>query len=491
MKAANRCIRFLALTATIILSTAYTYAQEIKWTKNHVSAWRGERIGMQAEIANCTEGTTLTLSVFSDWADTEIGWLRYVITDDFKTCGTHPDSITPYLVADRISHDLMTTVGKDIDKSSHFWLTAEVPRTATPGIHKIEVGIKDKTGNVIGTSEVSIEVKDSILPLPHDYRFHLDLWQQPYAVSRYYNVEPWSQQHIDLLRPYMKMLARAGQKVVSAILFYEPWGEQSNDKFEPMVQTTLTTEGKWTYDYTIFDQWVTLMDECGINHQIDCFSMIPWDMSFRYWDEKTSSYAYLKTKTSATEYKQLWTDFLKNFAVHLREKGWFEKTCIAMDERSLNDMLNAYEIAQQAVPGMKMALAGNYHQRLVDILQDYSVAYGQHLTKEELDKRRSNGQTTTFYTCCSNPTPNLFTNSAPDEAAYIPIYCYENNFDGYLHWSWINWTDNPVTDSRFKFFPPGDTYFIYPDGCSSVRFERLIEGIQQYEKLILLSPNQH
>ena len=28
-------------------------------------------------------------------------------------------------------------------------------------------------------------------------------------------------------------------------------------------------------------------------------------------------------------------------------------------------------------------------------------------------------------------------------------------------------------------------YFIYPDNCSSLRFEKLIEGIQQYEKLCI------
>lgn len=50
----------------------------------------------------------------------------------------------------------------------------------------------------------------------------------------------------------------------------------------------------------------------------------------------------------------------------------------------------------------------------------------------------------------------------------------------------MNWHDTPLTDSRFHMFAPGDTYCIYPGERSSVRFERLIEGVQHYEKVLIL-----
>lgn len=43
-----------------------------------------------------------------------------------------------------------------------------------------------------------------------------------------------------------------------------------------------------------------------------------------------------------------------------------------------------------------------------------------------------------------------------------------------------------MTDSRFGLWPGGDTYFVYPRGRSSIRFERLREGIQDYEKFKIL-----
>ena len=41
-------------------------------------------------------------------------------------------------------------------------------------------------------------------------------------------------------------------------------------------------------------------------------------------------------------------------------------------------------------------------------------------------------------------------------------------------------------DSRFTKWPGGDAYLVYPDAHSSIRFERLREGIQDYEKIRIL-----
>ena len=45
---------------------------------------------------------------------------------------------------------------------------------------------------------------------------------------------------------------------------------------------------------------------------------------------------------------------------------------------------------------------------------------------------------------------------------------------------------DPLTDSRFRTWTAGDTYIVYPDARSSIRFERLVEGIQDAEKIRIL-----
>ena len=462
-------------------------------TDTIVYAWRGERVGVEAVLFSPVATGKLSLRT-SAWvgADAVIPagqcsarFLRYVLTDDFSSCGTHPTNLKPYLVPDVI--DLENAMALTPCSTRPVWLTLEVPRDAQPGLYTLTLDIIDTaTQTVCAQLNLRVNIQEHVLPLPQDQAFHLDFWQQPYSVSRYENVERWSDEHFTLLRPYMELLARAGQSVVSAILFYEPWGDQSHDKFSAMIQTTKRRDGSWSYDYSIFDRWVEFMASCGIDKQIDCFSMIPWDMSFRYYDEKQQKEVSLKTSTSAAEYKELWTSFLVSFADHLREKGWFDKTLIAMDERDLNNMLEAYQIAQEAVPGFRMALAGHYHKELVDKLADYCISFWQTFSAAELKSRRAKGWHSTTYTCCSTSKPNIFTNNLPAEAAFLPIFAVANDFDGFLHWSWMNWHDKPLTDSRFRLFAPGDTYCIYPGPRSSVRWERFIEGIQQTEKIRIL-----
>jgi hypothetical protein len=463
-------------------------------TDTIVYAWRGERVGVEAvlfsPVAISKKLALRVLPSSGEGADLlaaqcQPRFLRYVLTDDFKTCGSHPSDLEPYLVPDVI--DLENSMTLPAYTTRPVWLTLEVPRDAEAGVYALTLEVYEAaSGTVRAQLNLRVNIQDKTLPLPSEQAFHLDFWQQPYSVSRYENVTRWSNRHFELLRPYMELLARAGQSVVSAILFYEPWGNQSYDKFDPMIKTTKKSDGSWSYDYSIFDRWVEFMAECGIDKQIDCFTMIPWDMTFRYYDEAQGKEVALKTTTSAADYKELWTAFLTSFADHLREKGWFEKTMIAMDERDVTNMLEAYAIAQEAVPGFRMALAGHYHSELVDKLADYCISFWQTFSASELAERRAKGWHSTTYTCCSTKKPNIFTNSLPAEAAFLPIFSVANDFDGFLHWSWMNWADNPLTDSRFRLFAPGDTYCIYPGPRSSVRWERFIEGVQQTEKIRIL-----
>ncbi len=458
-----------------------------------IKAWRGERVGVEAVVYAAQKQGALQVRL-TPWrkggttiaaSQGEARFINYVTTDNFQYCGYHPNNLTPYQVADVIDLDVPQTAEEG---TTHpVWCTLEVPADADAGVYSTQLeGADAQTHKVLKRLNLKIEVNARTLPSPAEQKFHVDFWQQPYAVSRYNDVPRWSQAHLDALRPYLKLLARSGQKVVSAILFYEPWGDQSHDKFSAMVRTTRNKNGEWQYDYTVFDQWVKLCEECGISEQINCFSMVPWDMSFRYYDEAQGKEVDLKTTTSSAEYKALWTAFLKSFAAHLKQQGWYDKTCIAMDERGLNNMLDAYRVAQEAVPGIKMALAGTHHKELVDKLYDYCIGFGEHFTDDELAARKARGWKSTTYTCCSNTEPNLFSNSLPAEAAYLPVFCVANKFEGYLHWSWMNWADNPLTDTRFRLFAPGDTYLIYPGPRSSVRYERFIEGVAMAEKVRIL-----
>ena len=104
----------------------------------------------------------------------------------------------------------------------------------------------------------------------------------------------------------------------------------------------------------------------------------------------------------------------------------------------------------------------------------------------KLEQREKEGKISTVYTCCAEALPNTFTFSPPAEATWIGWHAMAGNYDGYLRWAYNSWTSDPLRDSRFRSWAAGDCYIVYPGGRSSIRMERLVEGIQDYEKIRML-----
>ena len=462
---------------------------------NNAVAWRGERVNLQLVVSNGAKKSTVEYA-FEDLkcgrsvipaSNVVGGFVQPVLTDKFTGCGRHEvDAHGEVPVADRITGTNPTVL--EAGACRGLWLTVQVPHDAKPGIYKgvVELCADGKKRRYT----YAVRVLDRVLPAPKEWRFHLDLWQNPYAIARVHNVELWSNGHFEVLRPYMLKLASAGQKAITATLIDRPWDGQTYDPFGSMVTWVRKADGSWWYDFTIFDRWVEFMMSCGIDKEITCFSMIPWKLSFRYYDQATHSHKYMNCAPGEEAYAQFWGGMLSAFSAHLKEKGWFEKTFISMDERSLHQMQAAIKVIKEYAPGMKISMAGNYHPEIEVDIYDYCLdifAYGAY-TPELLATRRAQGKVSTYYTCCSAEYPNLFTFSAPADAAFIALEALAKDLDGYLRWAYNSWTVTPEEDSRFTAWPAGDTYVIYPFSVSSIRWERLVQGIQLFEKYkILLS----
>ena len=467
---------------------------------NAVAAWRGERVNFQLLVTNRQDTPTTPMNDrevgyrFSELRNgsnvipsTNVvgGFVQYVITDKFTGCGKHEvDAYGENHVADRITDENPSIV--PMGGYRGLWLTVQVPQDAAPGTYKgyVELECEGKKTRY----SYSVKVLGRTLPSPKKWSFHLDLWQNPYAVARVHNVEVWSDKHFEVLRPYMLKLASAGQKAITATLIDRPWDGQTYDPFGSMVTWIKKADGTWLYDFTIFDRWVEFMMSCGIDKEITCFSMIPWKLSFRYYDQATHTHKYINCAPGDEAYAQFWGGMLSAFAKHLKEKGWFDKTFISMDERSLQQMQAAIKVIKEYAPGMKISMAGNYHPEIEADIYDYCLdifAYGAY-TPELIASRREQGKVSTYYTCCSAEYPNLFTFTAPADAEFIALEALAKDLDGYLRWAYNSWTVTPEDDSRFTAWPAGDTYVIYPFSISSIRWERLVQGIQQFEKYKIL-----
>lgn len=69
-----------------------------------------------------------------------------------------------------------------------------------------------------------------------------------------------------------------------------------------------------------FDRWVEFMMSVGIDKQINCYSMVPWELSFQYYDQATNSLKFVKTAPGEEAYEEMWVAMLSSFSKHLKEK---------------------------------------------------------------------------------------------------------------------------------------------------------------------------
>jgi hypothetical protein len=214
--------------------------------------------------------------------------------------------------------------------------------------------------------------------------------------------------------------------------------------------------------------------------------MIPWKPSFRYYDERLHCDSAIEASPGDKAYDSLWMPMLTDFSAHLKEKGWFTITSMSMDERPLKAMQEVIRLLRQSDPDWKIALAGRYHPEIEKDIWNYSIATSWKFTRKEIQRRDSLGQTSTYYTSCEERMPNCFAFSPPAEQVWLGWYAAAGGFTGYLRWAYNSWVKEPMKDARFTAWPAGDTYQIYPGPRSSIRFEKLIEGIQDFEKIAIL-----
>ena len=216
--------------------------------------------------------------------------------------------------------------------------------------------------------------------------------------------------------------------------------------------------------------------------------MAPGNCELAYMDEAEGRVSTVKAEPGTEIFTKIWTPFLIDFKKHLAQKGWLEIANIAMDERSPEAMQAASELLMSCAPEMGFALADNHRSyKKFTMMRDVCVAiHHSVVSQEDIDMRRAQGFYTTFYICCNPSFPNTFTTSAPYESELLGWYNLAHDYDGMLRWAYNSWAADPEYDSRFGKWMSGDTYLVYPFNRSSVRFEKLIDGIEVAEKVRLL-----
>jgi len=373
------------------------------------------------------------------------------------------------------------------------WITIDVPTSIPAGTYEGTIAIT-ADGYESVEIDVRVEVDDVTVPAPAESAFHLDVWFNPDAVATRAGVERWSDAHWDRLGPYFEALAAAGQETVAASIVHEPWqrewpgGEwrpQTETGFESLVEWRY--DGEWDFGFGRFDRYVETAHEHGLGPTVAAYSMLPFRGRPRltYVDD-SGERVVERADVGSDRWREAWTAFLERFSTHLDARGWLEDTWLAFDERPPDIMSEAIDLVERVAPAFtdRIQVAGT--PEVASFAADFSTSV-RHLPLDPglLADRRRAGERTTFYTSVATRRPNTFTVSPAIESRLLPWIAATHGLDGYLRWAFNSWPDDVFEHPVYR-FEQGDEYLVYPGESgpvSSVRWEQLLAGIQEYALL--------
>ena len=88
-------------------------------------------------------------------------------------------------------------------------------------------------------------------------------------------------------------------------LLDKPWDNQCYDAYESMIKHIKTKDGKWKFDYSIFDEYVEFGRSYGLGPVISCYTMCPWEYMVT-WEDEDGAIHKVKAIPGTPEFKEYW-----------------------------------------------------------------------------------------------------------------------------------------------------------------------------------------
>ena len=399
-------------------------------------------------------------------------------------CGEHSDippgellRLAPFDCPDPLLEEESVTVPPD--RSQPVWITARVPKGTPPGLYRGTITVQTSLGNV----GLPIELTVFPFELPDERHLYLTNWFQGGHIARAHGVELLSDEYWKILSRYARDFGEHHQNVV-----YTPWR---------LIKVFREADGRLTYDYADFDRFVETFIEAGTAERIEIQHIARHGEEGRRGNE-ILIYEVKPVDRANGEGVSLpgnegMAGLLSDLHRHLGERGWLDRAIIHVaDEPSFHNMGQWKAVAKfvrEQMPGVETidAIGATGYEDYLDIM--VPLTRDVHTWFDDFKGAQDRGTELWFYTCCApwGRYANRFLDYHLSKTRILHWMNYFTGTEGFLHWGLTyGWNDPFGPAPRF---PPGDSHIIYPGKngpMSSIRWEMLREGMEDYEYLWLL-----
>jgi hypothetical protein len=418
--------------------------------------------------------------------------MLFATSSSVGATGYWPDAIVP------IKKTFSMAAQYDIVKNRPIWVDMFIPSGTKAGEYSGNIDVTQH-GELVQKLQLAVKVYDFSLPDETSLITYMNVSKD--QLAHFYHQPSNTEEITDITQVYYdKLFANR----------MEPW---FNDMLRPDIELK-DNKVKVTFDH---DRYLYYMNTLKTKRVL--LNALPGNLN-----------RLMTAQPFSDEYNKIVKSYLSQVEAYFNKNKWHDRLVFnsPIDEpRSLEDYENTRKwgtLVKEATTNVPFLVTRTPvfpkdHPEwgsLQGYVTNYSI-HGNHLNdplvKQAILDEKSRGGEITWYISCDQrfPQPNYFIDAPAMDLVMVPWITSRYKMDGILYWA-INWwsetanpwlnantfhsgflcSDGSVLNGEGSLWYPGDyveRYTGQPNVCgpvSSIRFELLREGIEDYEYLSML-----
>ncbi len=467
---------------------------------NRLSGFRNEKTAFQFAFASDENLNDITIEVSENlniYRVLSVPSVKPVDgdVDDYylrKTPGLYPDVLRPYKGEN-------FTIPQNTWMS--FYIEAESPEA---GIHEIEITVKNRDGESLGSEKITLEIIDAALPeqsLIYTNWFHSD------SLATYYKVPVFSDEFWRIVENFIKTASEHGMNFILTPLFTPPLDTKiGSERLTVQLVGVKKTDAGYEFDFTKLKKWIDICKKNGIryfemSHLFTQWGALHAPKIMAEVDGETKRIFGWETDSTGDEYKDFLTSLAPCLTEFLEKEGVADNCFFHVSDEPSESALEVYG----KLSTLMHELFGKRF-RIIDALSEFEFYEKGYVPlpipcEDHIEDFAGKVPELWTYNCCG-PKDRYYSNrffSMPlQRTRIIGMQMYKYNVKGFLHWGYNFYFSqlsvrpvDPFAESDADCaFSSGDAFVVYPapDGTAwtSVRLKAMNEAFQDMRALQLL-----
>jgi hypothetical protein len=417
----------------------------------------------------------------------QVGYISTIDRDqDYNDVdyGMLPDPLIP----------INSEISLDSGNNQPIWFKIRIPKTSKAGLYAGTITLS--ANSEIRVIPIELLVYDFALPQNPSLQSQFGVTSSASeSFSKFYNQDTYNEK-LELLKKFYDKFAENRLNPINIAFYYlyDFW-----DAFTFDCVNEELTDVDFTLMDPIYEYCADTLEFKHIRFPITNTNPVRWD---RQNDVGCKDYSWNNYQLS-DEFKKVQKEYIDLASEHFEQKGWMENSVVYLTDEpcaytqsfdypsshpSYSLVRQYYNHIKESNPKLKWVQTENVEPSLYEHTDLWIPGHKQY-SEFDADERRIYGQEAWWYNVGSRiQTPGVKTRA-------ILWDSYSRNVDGILDWGVNYWTYFTVNDNPWDGTSRGgDGYLLYPgtevgienDFVTSIRWENLGDGMEDYEYLKLL-----